>query len=1038
VNLPEISVKRPVATSMLFLALGILGAISLYFTNVDLLPKFEPPVVNVITVWPGASAADVESEISKRLEDSLALIGGVDEIYSRSFDNLSVVTLVFKWGEDLDSRVNDVRDAVGFAKRDLPSDAEEPVIFRISSATVPVAVVSVSASENFEMLRYLAERRVADRLKQVPGVGTILVYGGLKREIRVELDGKRLEAYGIPVQRVKQLLQAENVNAPAGSLRLGESELFVRVPGKFRDATEVASLPLANVGGSIVRLGDVARVFDGYKEMEMFGYSDGRPAVILVVLKNSDANTVEVMRGIESRLEEIRRELPPFVRVRVVADTSRYIKLSLKNLTSSLFWGIFFVLVVTYAFLGTVRPSLIIGLAIPFSLIVNFLVMKLADFTVNIMTLSALALASGMVVDNAIVVTDSVEGYLSRGVKPQVAAVLGAQEVGGAIMASSLTTVAVFVPLMFISGITSILFRSLGVVMTGAILASVLVGLTLIPLALSRLPLSSGRRGLAAELGSRLLSRLEELHGSLIAWALWHKVLVVLTAAAVFVLTVAGFQLIPTDFVPDADTSELQITVSFPEGTSVERTNAFLLSLMERIKGSIPEVEHVGGFCGSTEEGYGKALGQKEGPNAASVYVKLKDIRERKRRASEIADEVRRYLAGVPGLESYEVMASSGIKSMFLGSKAISVELYGDDLEVLSRLADDLVERIKGIRGAVDVSAVKGQRRPELHVRIDREKAAHLGVPVAYAAEALRAYVFGLVPTAFNDRGEEFDVRLSMEGGRHLRPELLGDLPVPSLSGKLVKLSEISRISYEFGPSEIGRKNRRRYVSVECNVSGRALGEVAADVERAISSMGLPPDVSVGFAGQLKQQRESFGQLRWLFLVGVLLVYMVMAGQFEALAHPLIIMFSVPFALSGVVAFLLFTGVSLSVQGFLGVVMLVGVVVNNAIVLVDYTNLLRKRGMELYEAVVEASRRRLRPVLMTTLTTIFGMIPLAVNRGEGAEIWKSLAVSVIGGMTVSMLITLVLVPVLYFAYERGALSARLSGLVGRVRGGVSR
>jgi len=691
-NLPSLAVRKPVATLMFLLASILLGMVSLYFLSIDLLPKFDIPSISVITAWPGASAEDVETEVTKKMEDHLSLIEGIDNIYSKSFDNLSVVTLAFKWGTDLDMRMNDIRNLISFIKRDLPDGTEEPIILKLSSTITPVAVISVYSDKHYENLRHLADKEIAEKLKQVPGVGRIMVYGGLEREIKINLDPQKLEAYGISVQALRSILKAENINIPAGSLRIGRTEFFIRVPGKYSNANEIANTVLGNFGGKIVRLKDIAQVEDSYKEQDMFSYSEGKPSIILVVLKNVDANTVEVTRGIKKKLEEISETLPSYVKVNMVLDMSRYIFLSIKNLTTSLLYGIVFVIIVTYAFLGSIRPSLIISLAIPFSLIINFLIMKIANFTINVMTLSALAIASGMVVDNAIVVTDSIVEYRMRGSRPEIAAVLGAEEIGSAIMASSLTTIVVFIPLMFISGLTSILFKSLGVVITGAITASLLVALTLVPVATVKLlpEESLERKGLIAKLGDRILSLIEENYKMLISWSLRHKKVIVAVASILFIMTLYGFKFIDTEFVPEPDTGDLQVNITLPEGTSVEYTNKVLKDLIAYINERIPEAIHTGGFCGETEEGIGKALGQNEGPNMATLYIKLKDLKERKRRAHEIADDLRRFLSSIPGVEKVSVQASSGIRSMFMGGKSIAIEVYGSDLNEITKVAKEI------------------------------------------------------------------------------------------------------------------------------------------------------------------------------------------------------------------------------------------------------------------------------------------------------------------------------------------------------------
>ncbi len=1025
-NLPKLCVKRPVATLMFFILVLILGVLSLMSLNMDFLPKIEPPVASVLVAWPGASATDVENEISKKLEDHLAMIGGIKEVYSKSVDNLSVVTLLFNWGEDMDVKVNDIRDALNFAKRDLPPDIEEPIIFRLSSGTVPVVEIAVRADKNFEMLRHIAQKKISDKLKQVAGVGNILIYGGLEREIKVLLDTEKIEAYNINIQKLKQIIKMENLNVPAGSIKNKELEFFVRVPGKFKSVSELANVVVGMHKGNIVRLKDIAKVKDGFKEPMMYGWQDGAPSVILIVLKNNDANTVEVVKGVKQKLKEIEKELPPYVKTSIIFDSSEYIYLSLNNLISSLFIGIGLVLLITYMFLGNLRASILIGGAIPFSLIITFFIMKLAGFTINVMTMSSLAIASGMVVDNAIVVVDNIIEHRLRGERRRVAAVLGAQEVGAAIMASTLTTVAVFVPLIFITGITSVMFKSLGVVLITAVLASVVVALTAVPVGSVYFISDRPRQGIIAKIGNKLLVALENGYRDLIGWSLKHKAIVISLALLLFGMTIFGFRFISTEFLPELDTGELSITLRLKEGTPLEVTDSVVRKIMNYCMKTIPERESVIAWDGQTEEGYGIAAGFEEGPNVGSISLKLVSVVDRNRSAADIANQIRQYVKEIPGIEKINVIVTSSVRAMFLGASPIVIEIYGDDLKQLVSVAKKIKEGIQQIPGIVDANVGQKEDRPELHVIVDRDKASTLGVNVALVADSLRTYLYGSRVTGFREKGEEYDINVRLIKSQRSNINDIPELLVPSLSGKLIKLGLIAKLVEEYGPYEINRKNRQKYVTVNAGIYGRALGAVVADIEKYLEDFKLPNGVHIKMAGQIKDQEESFSQLRWLLILGIVLVYMVMAGQFEAFGHPLIIMFSVPFAFTGVVFTLLLSNVPLSMQGFLGIVMLVGIVVNNAIVLVDYINLLRARGFVLYEAVKEAGRRRLRPVLMTTLTTFFGMLPLALRHGEGAEMWKALAIVVLGGMMVSAFVTLVLIPVIYTIYEQ--LSAKMRGV----------
>lgn len=1017
-KLPGLAVKRSVSTTMVFVAVLLLGLVALWGMKLDMLPDIEPPVVTILTTWPGASAEDVEQRVSKEMEDQMALIEGVDELHSKSVDNLSIVSVKFKWGSDLDVKVGDIRDAVTFAKRKLPDDVEEPVILRVSSGTVPVVMVALTAERSYPALYHFADKTIVENLKQVQGVGQILLYGGMEREIRVDVDLARLEAYRLPLQSIAAALEQENLNLPAGSLKEGSLEYHLRVPGRFRSLEEVGQVIVGSVGGRPVRVGDVASVVDGYKEAEVNGWMGQKPAVVLVVLKNSDANTVEVTRAVMNRLEKMKDRLPSDVAYDVVFNTADYIMMSLKNLTTSLVTGIVLVFLVTWAFLQRLSASLVVCTAIPFSLIMTFTAMRQLDFTLNIMTLSALAVASGMVVDNAIVATDQIIHHIEQGERRHVAAVLGAEEVGSALVASTLTTVVVLLPLALVSGLVGVVFSALSIVMVLAVAASLAVALTFVPVLAAKVFRAETRSSRFHRLAERFLSALERGYRRFLQWAVGNRKKILLLAFLLLVLTLLGFRFIGTELMGDPDTGEISISFRLPEGTKNEVTDGLVREIVTYCQEEVPEARWIFGWDGQTEEGYGSAVGQEEGPNVGTVGIKLLDKSDRKRSAFDVAQQIRSWLAAKPGIERMTVIVSSPVKSMFLGSKPLKIEVYGDDLSQVLSVAGDLAERIRAVPGTVDVILSQKPDRPEIHVDVDRDRAALLGVRTATVAQTLRGYFYGhKTRESFWEGEDDYPIRLRLNEDERDDMDVLDRLMVPSASGQPHRLSSIARVEVTRGAPEIDRKNRRRTISVEADVHGRALGQVTADAVRAVAAMDLPGDISVEFGGEVKEQSEAFRQLALMALLGVILVYMVMAGQYEAYLDPLIIMFSVPFALTGVVFAYLLTGVNLSIQGFLGIIMLIGIVVNNAIVLVDYTNLVRARGVGLREALFEAGERRLRPVLMTTLTTFFGMLPMAISRGEGAEIWRPLAISVMGGLSLSTLVTLVLVPVLYSIVE---------------------
>lgn len=1018
-NLPELSVNRRVSMLMVFLAVILIGGIVFFGLKLDLLPKIEPPVVNILVTWPGASASDVEQRVSKVVEDKVSLIEGVDTIFSKSLDNISAVSVKFKWGVDLDVKMGDIRDSVNFARRDLPADAEEPVILRITSGTIPFLTLSFTAERSWEGLHHFVDKTVVENISRIPGVGQVLVYGGRQREIQIKIDAEKVEAFGVPVAAVIAAVERENLNIPAGSLKQGETEYYVRVPGRYTSVEQIGRTVVGVAGGRPVHLGDVAELTDGYKDRDLRGYHFDREAVIMAVLKTSDANTVEVTNAVISRLEELKKaEFPSDVDYHIGMNTSEFIMNSINNLTSSLYAGVILVFAVTWLFLKRLSASLIVCGAIPFSLIITFIFMGELDYTINIFTLSALAMASGMVVDNCIVSTDQVVYHIEKGARKDVACVVGTAEVQSSLVASTLTTVVVLLPLAFIRGLVGVFFSSLTVVMVVAVAASLFVSLTFIPMMGSVFFRKEEDRLRLHRFSDAFISWLERGYEGLLDWALGNRKIVVIAALILMGLTFAGFRFIGTELSPDPDTGEIMVTVTLPEGTDVEATDRMVLKTIGFARKAVPEATNIYGYDGRDEKGFAVAAGQQAGANIGNVGLKLVDKRQRERSAFEIGEILREWLKDQPGIEKLNVLVTSPIKSMFLGAKPLNIEVFGDDLGQVAAVSEKIGAALRSIPGTADVSLSQKQNRPEIWVDVDREKAPLLGVNTAAVAGTLRTYFYGHEAGEHFWEGEDdYPIRFRLREDQRNSREIFGRLMVPSAGGGMVRLSTVASYRDTSGPPEIQRKNKQRYVVVEANVHGRSLGEVTNDAREALAKMDIPAGVTVEFGGQIREQGDAFRQMGLLVLLGVILVYMVMAGQYEAYLDPFVIMFSIPFALTGVAFAYLITGMHLSLQALLGVVMLVGIVVNNAIVLVDYVNLLRARGTALKEALIQSGGRRLRPVLMTTLTTFFGMLPMALSNAQGAELWKPLAVSVMGGLMISTLVTLLLVPVIYSLFE---------------------
>ena len=1022
-KLPEISVKNPVMTVMIFFGIILLGAFSLTRLKIDLMPDIEPPQVSVITLWPGASATDVEGSVTKYIEDQLTKVANLERLTSKSLDGLSVVNCRFKWGTDLDAATNDVRDALELAKRDLPSDIEPPMIFKFSTAMMPVLYMFLNADESYPQLYHLADKVVADELRRIPGVGTIVIYGGLKRQINVKFDPKRLEAYGISLEEVGRALRSENLDVPAGEIKSGKLAYAIRIPGRFLDPQEVKRTVIGVKAGKLIRLEDVAEVSDDFKEPTMIAYGNGKPSVVLGIQKQVGANTVEVVDRIKEKLKEVERFLPPDVNMVIVFDSSEFIRISLQNLKETLYIGLFLVSLVTFFFLRRFWASTIILLTIPFSLIGSFIVMLLFGYTINVITLSALAIASGMVVDDAIVVLENIMRHIERGARPKMASIFGASEVGLAITAATLTIVVVFVPLMFISGLTGIFFKQLAFVITATIMASLFNALTLTPMLSSKFlrppqEMGEGFWGKVDQRFERAFRKIEEGYKRVIGWALENRIKVIGVTGLVFLMSVLLIPLIGTELTPEMDSGEVRLNFRLPEGTKVEETQRVLEEIQERVIRLVPERKNFYGHCGQTEKGIATAVGFEEGSNVGSVGLKLVEKSQRKRSAKEVGLALREAVLEIPGISELYVSSTPGISQVLLGgARRISVELWGRDLDLLVFYANELKKRMEKIPGTVDVTISQRPPRPELWVEVDRERASQLGLNTALIASALRQYFYGFTPTQYREAGEDYDIFLRLRDEDKNRIRTLGEVPIKTLSGAVIPLRNVAQIREAFGPVSIERRDRQRVVRVESDVKERPLGDVVRDIQKVIKEIKIPPEIGVRFGGETEEQQKAFRDLRTLFVLGVILVYMVMASLFKSYRHPFVIMFSLPFAVSGALFALFFTGTTLSLYSFLGLIMLLGIVTKNAIVLVDYTNTLREREFPLREAIKEAGRTRLRPVLMTTLTTLFGMIPMALSRGEGSEMWSSLGITMIGGLTVSTLVTLVLVPVVYSLVE---------------------
>jgi HAE1 family hydrophobic/amphiphilic exporter-1 len=1025
-KLPEFSVKNPVTTLMIFFAILVIGGFCLTQLPIDLMPKMELPVITVLTTYPGAAAEDVEAKVTKVLEDRISTTPELKHILSTSKEEVSIIRLQFEWGTNLDTRSNEVRDRIGFAKAVLPDDVEDPLILKFDISNFPILVFGVRARESYQDLFKLIEDEVADPLKRLPGVGAVMLRGSTNRQVNIRFDRQRLASYRLTPQDIVRAVANENQSIPGGNVKQGLTDYLVRVPGEFKDVGPMKRIVLASNNGSAVRLGDVATVEYGFKEETQQVRVNGERGLIFMVQKQSGANTVEVARRVSARIPDLQKRLPADVKISLMMDSSEDIERSLKDLTDSLWQGGALTVLVVLVMLRRVSGTFVIALTMPFSLILTFIAAFFLGYTVNMMTMFGLIIAIGMVVDNAIVILENVTRHREEGEGPKEAAIYGSSEVAMPIVASTATTVCIFFPIIFVKGVTKIIFMEFAAIVTIVLLGSLFSALTLTPMLASkfmRREERDRRQGIFFTLCERGYNILQGGYDTALAWSLRHRALIVLGAIVVFAGSLFLVPLIGSEFMPQEDKALLRGTLHLPVGTRVEETARVMGQIEQILAEEIPEGERQMTYwrCGQSEEGIQSAFGE-EGTHIGEFGVKLVPGVRRPHSVQQLAERVRRRVDAIQrtaGIVKYRLDTADWMSSMLLGGgMPLSVEVMGDNLEV----TDDLAARIRAIAaeipGVVDANVSRVKGKPEFQVEVDRDRASALGLNVHDIADTVRASFYGRIASKYRIAGDEYDIFVRLRDKDRGTFEDIARTPVRVPGGGLVQVDNLAKVHLKRGPVEIERKDQSRIVTIGGNVQKRSLGEAVADLEAKLAKLEIPQGVEIKMGGQTEEQRESFFWLTLALIIGILLVYMVMASQFESLLDPFVIMFSVPFAFTGVIWGIFLGGHNLSIIVFIGLLLLVGVVVNNAIVLVDYTNLLRARGMELFDAVKLAGRTRLRPVLMTAVTTIVALIPMAFGKGQGSEVWNPLGITVFTGLLVSTVLTLIFVPILYTLFER--------------------
>jgi HAE1 family hydrophobic/amphiphilic exporter-1 len=1010
--LSNLSIKYPVFATMMMAALAVVGIASYSQLKVDFFPKVEIPVVTVTTIYPGAGPETVEREVTKKIEEEINTVEGVNHIDSISQEGVSNIVVEFDIEVSAAAASQDVRGKITAIRGELPRETEEPIVQRIDFAALPILSVGVDAPGlTPQAATDFADKVVKRRIENVRGVGSVALVGESTREVQVVVDRLKLEAYHVSLAEVVSALQRENVEVPAGTADRGPTEALVRVAARGRTAADIGEIPVKRPGGVAVYVRDLARVVDGIEEPKNAAFLDERPALALEVQKQSGANTVAVADGVLEAVEALKKEMPPGIALSIIRDDSTFIRDSIEDVYTTMVIGGLLTVFIVYLFLNSWRSTVITGVTLPISIMAGFIGMRVFGFTLNVLTLMGLSLAIGMLIDDAIVVRENIVRHLQRGKDHFDAARDGTAEIGLAVMATTFTILAVFVPVAFMGGMVGRMFYEFGITVAAAVAASLFVSFTLDPMLSSRWFDPDIEKGYHPHVVGRTLQRFNDwfndLHVKyerLLSWALRHRPAVLGIAAVAFLGSFLLFAFIGGDFMPDFNQGEYQVTIKATPGTTLAETKQRALQVVRRLK-SIPEVDY-------TYTTIGEAGITQRPQTEGVVYVKLKPTQSKS--FSQVVADARRAVANVPGLTYGFTEAGP------FGQKPLQYSVRGPEVDELDRLSRELVQAMNGIPGLEDVETSLEKSKPELLIEFDRDRAGDLGLNVAPVAMTLRAALTGEVATTIDDAvGDSHDVRVRLRADQRRYTHDLLALHVPTdkddANGDkiLVPLGEVAKAVPASGPSTIRRRDLQREVRISAANAGRSLGEVAADIEAAAASMSLPPGYDVTPGGDSEELKKMFSNMLQTLALAVTFIYLILASQFGSFFHPLAIMLSLPLSLVGVALALLSTGDSLNIMSMIGLIMLMGLVTKNAILLVDFTNQARAAGTPRDQALVKAGSTRLRPIVMTTLAMIFGMLPLAFAIGAGAEMRAPMARAVIGGLITSTLLTLVVVPVVY-------------------------
>jgi hydrophobic/amphiphilic exporter-1 (mainly G- bacteria), HAE1 family len=1018
-SLPEFSIKRPVTVLMVSLVAILLGGISFLKLPVDLMPEIVYPTISVRAEYPGVAPEEMENLVARPLEEALSSAPGVKEISSSSSEGNASIRVAFEHGINIDEAANELRSRLDRRRSTLPEDMPPPVMYKFDVSQFPIMFLTVSAHDmNPKELRKFVEKQIQYRLERVPGVAQFTVRGGLRREIHVDLDLTKLRSLNLSVADVVNVVRRENLNRPVGPVREGKFEVLLRTQGEYKNVEEMRNLVVANRNGVPVRMRDIAVVEDSHEEVQQMVSVNGSPAVRLFVYKQSGANTVEVSDEVWREVARIHEDYPN-IQITSTSDSAKFIRAAIANVKGSAIQGSLLAVLVLLVFLRSVSSTLIIGVAIPISVISTFTLMYFYGFTLNTISFGGLALGVGMLVDNAIVVLENIFRHRENGEGVLQAAFKGSKEVSGAIASSTLTTLAVFVPLVFVSGVSAVTFKQLAYVVSFSLLCSLIVALTIVPVLASRYlrrgdGSGSSRFALVQRLSDwsgRMQERMATNYGRVIEWAMNHRAVTLGGAAAVVAVSVLMAPLVGVELSPEADEGEVRVNIQLEPGTRVEVTDAVMQRMLQIARKEIPEAENI-----MVESGGGGGGGQSQG----ELRIQLVSQDKRTRSAKEIAAAVRPKLSTEPGM-TVRTRVSTGMFSRMMGSSGgdrLVVEIRGHDFAVLDELAKKVRDEMAAIPGVPEAQVNRLPGTPEMVLSVDRVKAASLGLNVSDIADAMETAIGGRRTSMYRQEGDEYNILVRLQEPDRLNVSQVGSVPLVTVNGQTIPAQSVVKMRRQEGPVSIERMDQQRIVTVSGTLGNRDLGAVMKDLHERISQIAKPAGYDIRYGGEYEEQQEVFTELTVAAILALLLVYMVMAAQFESLRDPFIILFSIPLASIGVISMLVLTQTTFNMQAFLGVIMLVGIVVNNAIILIDYINQLRREhSYGLRDAVIAGGSRRLRPILMTTATTVLGLIPMALGIGEGAELQEPMARVVIGGLVSSTLITLVLIPVVYAMIE---------------------